>query len=368
MRMVKSFTCKVMNMTTHSGGESACDEASAQCSCSAATLRLRHFITARFIRHNGFRSALSVFGYRLAVFSYLFACVFFASDSLAASYRLAAAGVQGSAEYRMAEAVCASLGLEQKEISCQAIPAADARASLHMLSAGEADFALTLSPYIGEELAKAGGNKDLRTIAGLYDLHLMVGVSQKKKASTLDDLLAARMRLDMPGTISREAADALFDAMVITYSRFSAVVEAPDTKLDSLLCDTEIDAITALAHQRSALMSAFINNCGGRLLSIPEDIRGEFRLDHPGYRSAGLPSGTFVRLRYPVETLSAQMVLAGKAGSDENAVLALAATIAHQGQALRRMSPMVEPDSWKNTPLFTQLPLHPAAALIYKAK
>lgn len=46
-------------LLTHSGGESACNEALSQCSRSVATLRLRHFIAARFIRHNELIKVLS---------------------------------------------------------------------------------------------------------------------------------------------------------------------------------------------------------------------------------------------------------------------------------------------------------------------
>ncbi len=38
----------------HSIGKLACNEASSQCSRSAATLRLRHFIAAHFARQNEF--------------------------------------------------------------------------------------------------------------------------------------------------------------------------------------------------------------------------------------------------------------------------------------------------------------------------
>jgi TRAP transporter TAXI family solute receptor len=234
--------------------------------------------------------------------------------------------------------------------------------NVNRLREGQIDMGFAMAPTVYE--AYHGGQdygepfQALRVVAPLYANVVHVLVPRGSAATSLSDLVGARVSVGSAGSGTEQAARQILGAHGLTYDdlevRFLTFSESAAS-----LRDGAIDAaIISVGYPAAAVLEATTTG-GARLISIEAERIDLLRERYPYYSRGVIPAGAYPGVEEGIATVAMMNWVVGRDELDGPVVEALLEILRDEKRALEQVHEMAGQIDL-NTLADAPIPLHPA--------
>lgn len=216
----------------------------------------------------------------------------------------------------------------------------------------------------------------LRGIAVVGSSVLHVVVRADSSARSLADLRGTRLGLAAASPVARErmardGSDGLYPELLaasglLEATDFEKVPLEPDEVIDALAAG-EIDGALFLTSSPAMFVRRMAGRMNLRLIEIDRDAALRIRAQHPFYKPALIPAGTYPNQHAAVTTIGVDSIIVSRENLDEDLVYEMVKAFFESPSALAVASDLagaIDPDLASATPI----PLHPGAARYYRER
>lgn len=234
--------------------------------------------------------------------------------------------------------------------------------NINRLREGQIDlgFALAVSVHEAFHGGEDYGNPfdALRIVAPLYPNMVHVLVPRNSTATSLGDLVGARISVGAAGSGTEEVARQLLGIYGLTYEdvdvRFLTFSES-----SASLRDEAIDAaIISVGYPAAAVLEATTTG-GARLLSFEKDRVDALRARYPYYSPGVIPQGIYAGMESDVATVAMMNWIVARVGLADDVVVRLLDILLNERTSLEQvheMAAQIDIDALTEAPI----PWHPA--------
>ena len=211
-------------------------------------------------------------------------------------------------------------------------------------------------------------------VVGWSVLHVVVRAGSP--ARSLTDLRGTRLGLAAASPVARQrmardGSDGFYPELLaasglLKATDFQKVPLSPDEVIDALAAG-EIDGALFLTPSPATFVRRMAGRMDLRLIEIDPDAALRIRAQHPFYKPALIPAGTYPNQHAAVATIGVDSILVCRENLDEALVYELVKALFESPSALALASDLagaVDPDLAAATPI----PLHPGAARYYRER
>jgi hypothetical protein len=208
---------------------------------------------------------------------------------------------------------------------------------------------------------------DLRSVFSLHAEPFTVVARADSGITTFDDLKGKRVNVGNPGSGQRSTMEVVMAAKGWTMSDLGEVSELPAADQATALCDGTIDAMVYVVGHPSGAIQSATADCDSVLVPVDGPEIARLVADHPYYRQAVIPGGTYRGNDADVATFGVGATLVTTASEDEETVYQLVRTVFENFDEFRRLHPaLANLDKNEMVSAALTAPLHPGAERYYR--
>lgn len=277
--------------------------------------------------------------------------------------------------YPAGGAICRLINMHRKThgIRCSVESTDGSVFNLGAIREKELDFAVVQSDwqhhaYTGTgQFDEVGANGKLRAIFSLHSEPFTVVASKKSGIKTFRDLENKRVSVGNPGSGQRATAEVLINAMGWTMERFSQALELKASEQSLALCDGRIDAFFYTVGHPSGTIKEATTSCDSLLVSVDNAATAKLIDEHPYYREATIPGGTYRGTDRDVTTFGVAATFVSSTDISANQVYEVVKAVFENFDSFKQLHPAfanLRKDEMVRDAL--SAPLHPGAIRYYE--
>lgn len=247
------------------------------------------------------------------------------------------------------------------DVQAQTVGVEGSIASTRALQANEVDFAIVMADtayqaYLAQSEGDSGPGGQIRGIAVLNVNTVYLAAAPHAAVRSINDLRGRRVALGSPGTATAAIADLLLEASGVGTR---GVRSEHSSNADALahLSGGQLDA--AFLSLNASVQAAAAS--GARLVPISGPWLETVRQQYPFLQTVLVPAGTHQGQTEPLPTVGVDLILACRAGLDDEMVYRLSKAYF---EGLQRSAPATDLERAPATPI----PLHRGAARYYRER
>jgi uncharacterized protein len=273
--------------------------------------------------------------------------------------------------YPIGKAICEVAGpdLRAMEVRCSPETTPGSVYNIDAVESGELELGIAQSDVQREAYRGIGPWQgrpvsDLRSVLSLHSELVTIIARADANIHVLSDLAGKRVNVGGHGTGTRATWDGM--AAEIGGEKMPAhLMELKGDEASSALCNGDIDANLLIVGHPSPLVSRQLTACPSNLVAVEGPAVDRLLQTHPLYVRGSIPAQLY-GISHDIPTFGIRAVLVTSAAMDARVIAALAKTILTHVSELRTLQPALArltPEKMVQTP---PVPLHPAAAQVYK--
>ena len=275
--------------------------------------------------------------------------------------------------YPMAKAVCQAIFSELREqgIWCSAETTPGSTFNVDHVVSGELEFAIIqsdilFSAYKGIEGWNGTPVTGLRSVLSLFPEFVTVVARADANAQVLTDLAGKRLSVGLSGTGPRKTWDVI--SQNIPLATPVQMREMSEDETTSALCNGAVDANFIVVGHPSELVSKWLSSCPSNLVAFRGPVVDKIVSKYPFYIRGFIPTELY-HVPGKIQTFGPTATLVTSASSDPRMVATIAKTIITHVAELKTLQPVLaglDAEQMVARTLRAPVPLHPAAAAVYK--
>ena len=260
-------------------------------------------------------------------------------------------GEIGSFSHFAGKNICRLISMD-REFSCKTIPAPDNTHNLTNLRSGSLDIALVDSRMVNDALNNSGYFKfldikydNLRSLASLYTVPIVLVVRDDAKISTLDDVKGKRINAGTPLSLQHLAAETIMRAKGWTNKDFSLVENLPTNQSQDTLAFSSgtTQALFHIGVHPDPVLQQLLVRTKAKLINLDDpDIKRLVDEDW-AFTKVTIPAGTYSTIPDKVNTFGTQVILATSKDLDDATARSILDAIFKNRETLKRAHPSLSP-------------------------
>ncbi len=235
----------------------------------------------------------------------------------------------GSFSYFTGRMICRMINTQVDGINCRQIAAADDITSLTNLLGGSLDLNLVDSRTLFDAINKTGNfefldisYENLRLLAPLYDIPIILIVRNDAEINSLDDLKGKRINAGNPQSLEYLSVEAILKAKNWSYKDFSLVGALPpikdqDTKA---FCYGTMQAMVYVGQHPDFSLRRLLKTCHGELMDMDDSNINRMVNNQPEFWKMELAAGSYPSQSEKVTTFGTRAMLVASSDLDEETV------------------------------------------------
>ncbi|MCA8879506.1 MAG: TAXI family TRAP transporter solute-binding subunit [Rhodobacteraceae bacterium] len=207
----------------------------------------------------------------------------------------------------------------------------------------------------------------LRSVFSLHAEPFTVVARADAGIATFDDLKGKRVNIGNPGSGQRSTMEVVMAAKGWAVSDLGEVSELPAADQATALCDGTIDAMVYVVGHPSGAVQSATADCDSVLVPVEGPEIAKLIADHPYYREAVIPGGTYRGNDADVATFGVGAALLTTESEDDETVYQLVRTVFENFDEFRKLHPaLAHLDKNEMVSAALTAPLHPGAERYYR--
>lgn len=260
-------------------------------------------------------------------------------------------GEKGSFSHFTGRTICRLISMDS-EFSCKAIPAPDSSHNITNLRSGSLDIALIDSRILHDAFNQSGYFKflditydNLRTLAPLYTVPIVLVAREDAKILSLDELQDKRFNAGAPLSPQHLAADNIMEAKGWTKKDFNPLVEISANLAQDTLAFSggTIQAMLHIGVHPDPTLAHLLKRAKATLVDMDDPDIEKLVSAHSGYFKITIPAGTYSTISGKVDTLGTEVTLVTSEDLEDTAVTAILAAIFQNKEQLKKAHPALSP-------------------------
>jgi len=191
-----------------------------------------------------------------------------------------------------------------------------------------------LPPFQGDSR-----NQGLRFIATLYSEPIAIIIKNNVSEQDFSSLTGKTINIGNKGSGKRTISDEIFKTMNWGDANFKKIYEFSTSEAAKSFCTGDIDILVEAVGMPSEFYNLITQQCDGKFLPLPEKIINHFKNKGPYYTDFIIPPNLYKNNKFPVKTLSLDVVLATHSRVSTEAISLVSKVILNKNQELRRSHP-----------------------------
>jgi TRAP transporter TAXI family solute receptor len=281
--------------------------------------------------------------------------------------------IGGGVYFPVAKAICQAIfqELRAQGIWCSPETTPGSAYNVGHVVSGELEFALVqsdilFSAYKGIDGWNGTPVTGLRSVLSLFPELITVVARADANVHVLADLAGKRVSVGLPGTGPHTTWDIISGEIPL-----AAPVQSREMPLDettSALCNGALDANFIVVGHPAELVSGWLSACPSNLVAFRGPVVDKIVSKYPFYTRGFIPTELY-HVPDKILTFGPLATLVTSASSDPRMVAAIAKEIITHVAELKTMHPVLaglDAEQMVAITLKAPVPLHPAAAAVYK--
>jgi TRAP transporter TAXI family solute receptor len=225
---------------------------------------------------------------------------------------------------------------ERTQVRCVAYPTSGPDYNLQATAEGVHRLGMAFSA-----MSRAPLPDSTRHLLTLYDTPVMIVARRAAGITDLRRLQGKQVELGPATSGRRLIAETVLDALGVTTADVGRAVESATTAaMVEAFCRGELDLIIEGYGLPDAAYERLLRQCGGELLTLPEDISLALQQRHPGLEPVDLPVGRYTgRSGEKLRTLHQQVILVTDEKVGSEALTRFIVTMLGATAQLRKLDP-----------------------------
>jgi len=261
-------------------------------------------------------------------------------------------GPTGTFSHFAGRTLCRALDLRVEGVACKVVPAPGDVHNLTNLRIGSLDMALIDSRMLHDAIHQTGYFRfldirydNLKTIAAIYDLPIVLLVRSDARIESLDAVQGKRINAGSPRSPEHLAFDAILAAKRWSTDDFSLVEELSSSQsLDTMaFCHGTIQAMLHIGVHPNDSLQQLLRLCDAGFCDLYDaDIR-QMVEKHPALFPVVVPAATYPQQQAPVSTFGTRVMLVASADLGEQTVYRIAEAIYRYRERMSAAHPALAP-------------------------
>ena len=260
-------------------------------------------------------------------------------------------GERGSFSHFAGKNICRLISMD-RELSCKTISAPDNTHNLTNLRSGALDIALVDSQMLRDALTKSGYFKfldinydNLRSLATLYTVPIVLVVRDDAKISTLDDVKGKRINAGTPLSLQHLAAETIMGAKGWTKKDFSLVENLPTNQSQETLAFSSgtTQAILHIGVHPDPMLQGLLKRTKAKLIDMDDPDIEKLVGEDGAFTKATIPAGTYPTTPEEVSTFGTQVILVTSKDLDDATAGSILQAILENKETLKKAHPSLSP-------------------------
>jgi len=260
-------------------------------------------------------------------------------------------GESGSFSHFAGKNICRLISMD-RELSCKTISAPDTTHNLTNLRSGSLDIALVDSQMLRDALTNSGYFKfldinydNLRSLATLYTVPIVLVARDDAKISTLDDVKGKRINAGAPLSLQHLAAETIMEAKGWTKKDFSLVENLPTNQSQETLAFSSgtTQAILHIGVHPDPMLQGLLKRTKAMLVDMDDSDIEKLVSEDAAFTKASIPAGTYTTTPEEVNTFGTQVILVTSKDLDDTTAGSILEAILKNKETLKKAHPSLLP-------------------------
>jgi TRAP transporter TAXI family solute receptor len=261
-------------------------------------------------------------------------------------------GPAGTFSHFAGRTLCRTLDLRVGGVDCRVVPAPGDVHNLTNLRIGSLDMALIDSRMLHDAIRQTGYFRfldirydNLKTIAALYDLPIVLLVRSDARIDSLDAAKGKRINAGAPRSLEHLAFDEILAAKRWSIEDFRLVEELSSSQsLDTMaFCHGTIQAMLHIGVHPNDALRQLLRLCDARFCNLYDADIQQLVEKHPAFFPIVIPADTYPPQQEPVSTFGTRVVLIASGDLGEQTVYRIAEAMHDHRQRLKAAHPALTP-------------------------